>query len=55
MTLGATLATAIFIIIGLMAFWLLAFLMAFVIPYWAGLGGMQMLRPKRLTEEEAES
>ncbi len=55
MTLGATLGTALFIIIGLMAFWLLAFLMGFVLPYWASLGAMQMLRPKRLTDEEAES
>ncbi len=55
MGLGATLGTALFLIIGLMAFWLLTFLMGFVIPYWVTVGAMQMLRPKRLSEKEAES
>ena len=55
MVFGASLGTALFIIIGLMAFWLLVFLMGFVIPFWVTLGAMQMLRPKRLTDEEAES
>ncbi|MFD1551863.1 hypothetical protein [Putridiphycobacter roseus] len=55
MVLGATLGTALFLVIGLMAFWLLTFLMGFALPFWVTLGAMQMLRPKRLTEEEAES
>ena len=55
MVFGASLGTALFLIIALMAFWLLAFLMGFVIPFWVTLGALQMLRPKRLTDEEAES
>ncbi|MFK8044085.1 MAG: hypothetical protein AB8B72_01220 [Crocinitomicaceae bacterium] len=54
MVFGATLGTALFLIIGLMAFWLLTFLMGFAIPFWVTLGAMQMLRPKRLTDQEAE-
>ena len=41
---------ALFLIIGLMATWVLLFLMGFVLPYWLTLGAMQMLRPKRLRE-----
>lgn len=55
MVFGATLGTALFLIIGLMAFWLLTFLMGFALPFWITLGALQMLRPKRLTDEEAES
>ena len=55
MSLGVALGTALVIIVGLMAFWLLAFLMGFAVPYWVTIGAIQMLRPKRLTEEEAES
>jgi uncharacterized membrane protein YphA (DoxX/SURF4 family) len=44
----------VFLLIGLMAFWCLAFLMGFVIPFWVTLGTMKMLRPKRLVEESAE-
>jgi hypothetical protein len=54
MVLGATLGTSLFLIIGLMAFWLLVFLMGFALPFWVTLGALQMLRPKRLTEEEVE-
>lgn len=54
MVLGASLGTALFLVIGLMAFWLLAFLMGFVIPFWVTIGAMQMLRPKRLSDQEAE-
>ncbi|MFK8037756.1 MAG: hypothetical protein AB8B74_05660 [Crocinitomicaceae bacterium] len=54
MVFGATLGTALFLVIGLMAFWLLAFLMGFAIPFWVTIGAMQMLRPKRLTDQEAE-
>lgn len=44
----------IFLLIGLMAFWCLAFLMGFILPYWITLGTLQMLRPKRLTEDSEE-
>jgi len=54
MVFGATLGTALFLIIGLMAFWLLTFLMGFAITFWVTLGAMQMFRPKRLTDQEAE-
>ncbi len=54
MVLGATLGTALFLVIGLMAFWLLAFLMGFAIPFWVTVGAMQMLRPKRLSDQEVE-
>jgi len=46
----ASLGLALFLIVGLMAFWILVFLMGFIIPYWVTLGAMQMLRPKRLVE-----
>jgi len=55
MSLGVSLGIALFLCVGLMAFWLLAFLMGFAIPYWVTIGAVNMLRPKRLTEEEAES
>lgn len=41
---------ALFLLIGLMAFWCLAFLMGFILPYWITLGALQMLRPKRLKD-----
>ena len=44
----------IFLLMGLMAFWVLAFLLGFVIPYWITLGTVKMLRPKRLTESSEE-
>jgi len=46
----ASLGLALFLIVGLMAFWILVFLMGFIIPYWVTLGAMQMLRPKRLVD-----
>ena len=46
---------AIFLLIGLMAFWCLAFLMGFAVPYWITLGALHMLRPKRLVEEQEEN
>lgn len=45
---------AIFLLIGLMAFWSLAFLLGFAVPYWITLGALQMLRPKRLRDESDE-
>jgi len=46
----ASLGLALFLVVGLMAFWILFFLMGFIIPYWVTLGAMQMLRPKRLVD-----
>lgn len=42
----------IFLLIGGMAFWMLLFLMGFILPYWITLGVFEMLRPKRILEEE---
>jgi hypothetical protein len=47
------LGLALFLIIGLMAFWVLAFLLGFVLPFWITIGVVDMLKPKRL-EESAE-
>lgn len=44
----------LFFIFGGMAFWLLVFLMAFVVPYWVTLGAMEQLRPKRVFEEKED-
>ncbi|WP_165851378.1 hypothetical protein [Brumimicrobium aurantiacum] len=44
-----------FLLIGGMAFWLLIFLMAFVIPYWITLGAIEQLRPKKIFEEDQET
>ncbi len=41
-----------FLLIGGMAFWMLLFLMGFVLPFWITLGVFEMLRPKRIYEEE---
>ena len=49
---------ALFLIIGLMAFWVLAFLLGVAVPMWITLGTIEMLRPKRLVESaegEAEA
>ena len=46
------LGIALFLIIGLMAFWVLAFLMGFVLPYWLTIGAVEMMRPKRLKESD---
>ena len=46
------LGIALFLIIGLMAFWCLAFLLGFAVPYWLTLGAVEMMRPKRLRETE---
>ena len=45
------LGIALFLCIGLMAFWVLAFLMGFALPFWLTLGAVEMLRPKRLKED----
>ncbi|UKN03528.1 hypothetical protein K6119_08370 [Paracrocinitomix mangrovi] len=41
---------ALFLCIGLMAFWVLVFLMGVALPLWITLGSIEMLRPKRLVE-----
>ncbi len=53
--MAVSLGIATFIIIGLMAFWCLAFALGFAVPYWLTLGALEMLRPKRLTNKEANS
>ena len=53
--MGLVFGFSLFIIFGLMAFWVLAFLLGFAVPYWITIGSIEMLRPKRLTEEEAEN
>ena len=50
-----TLGFALFLIVGLMAFWLLAFVLGVAVPMWLTLGAVHMLRPKRLVEEEGEN
>jgi hypothetical protein len=42
----------LFLLIGGMAFWMLFFLMAFILPYWITLGVFEQMRPKRIFEEE---
>jgi len=48
----STFGIVMFLLIGGMAFWLLVFLMAFILPYWITLGLFEQLRPKRIFEEE---
>lgn len=44
----------IFLFIGGMAFWLLAFLLGFAVPYWITLGVFEKMRPKRILEDNEE-
>ncbi|MFT5819077.1 MAG: hypothetical protein ACI8ZM_000299 [Crocinitomix sp.] len=46
---------AVFLLVGLMAFWLLAFVLGVAVPMWLTIGAVHMLRPKRLLDEEQES
>ena len=41
---------ALFLCIGLLAFWVLTFLLGVAVPMWITLGTIEMLRPKRLVE-----
>jgi hypothetical protein len=41
---------ALFLLIGLMAGWILAFLLGFAVPFWLTIGAVEMFRPKRLKE-----
>ena len=43
---------ALFLAIGLLAFWVLVFLLGVAVPMWITLGTVEMLRPKRLLESE---
>lgn len=45
---------ALFLLIGLMATWMLVFVLGVAVPLWLTLGAVQMMRPKRLVEEEEE-
>ena len=45
---------ALFLLVGLMALWLLSFVLGVAVPMWLTLGAVQMLRTKRLVEEEEE-
>ena len=47
------LGIVIFLLIGGMAFWVLAFLLGFVLPYWITLGVFEKLQPKRIYDDEA--
>ncbi len=53
--MAVSLGIALFLVVGLMAFWCLTFVLGFAVPYWLTIGAVEMLRPKRLTEEEANS
>lgn len=44
----------LFIVIFLMAFWLLVFLMGIAIPYWVTMGALQMVKPKKVFEQDEE-
>jgi len=47
-----TFGIVMFLLIAGMAFWLLVFLMAFILPYWITLGLFEQLRPKRIFEDK---
>ena len=46
------LGIVIFLLIGVMAFWMLLFLLGFIVPYWITLGVFEKMQPKRIYEEE---
>ncbi|MCC7453179.1 MAG: hypothetical protein IT222_03345 [Crocinitomix sp.] len=46
-----TLGFALFLLVGLMALWMLVFVLGVAVPMWLTLGAMHMLRPKRLVDE----
>ena len=49
-----SLGFAIFLVIGLMAMWVLMFLATFLIPYWITLSVFDMFKPKKFEEETVE-
>ncbi|NOQ73950.1 MAG: hypothetical protein GQ574_18235 [Crocinitomix sp.] len=50
-----SLGFALFLLIGLMAFWMLGFVLGVAVPLWLTVGAVHMLRPKRLLDDEQES
>jgi hypothetical protein len=50
--MAVSLGVALFLIIGLMAFWCLTFVLGFAVPYWLTIGAVEMLRPKRLSDKK---
>lgn len=48
------LGTVIFLLIAGMAMWLLSFLLTFVLPYWIMQGTIELLRPKKVFDDEIE-
>lgn len=46
--------TVLFILIAGMAMWLLSFLLTFVLPYWIMQGTIELLRPKKVFDDELE-
>ena len=47
----SVLGIVIFLLLGGMAFWMLLFLMGFILPFWISLGVFDMLKPKRIYED----
>jgi hypothetical protein len=37
-----------------MAFWLLVFLMGIAVPYWITMGALQMIKPKKVFEQDQD-
>jgi len=50
--MAVSLGIALFLVIGLMAFWCLTFVLGFAVPYWLTIGAVEMLRPKRLSDKK---
>lgn len=48
----STFGIVLFLLIGGMAFWMLLFLMAFILPFWITLGVFEKMKPSRIYEEE---
>ena len=45
---------AFFFFILFLAFWVLIFLATVAVPYWVTLGAFDMLRPKKVLEEDSD-
>tara|TARA_R110002072_G_scaffold266303_1_gene425187 strand:- start:36250 stop:36405 length:156 start_codon:yes stop_codon:yes gene_type:complete len=46
------LGIVLFLLFGGMAFWMLLFLMGFILPFWITIGAFEMMRPKKIFDEE---
>ncbi len=46
---------ALFLLVGLMAFWLLTFVLGVAVPMWLTIGAVEMLRPKRLRDKNEKA